>query len=96
MIRNHVRNFMEEIVWNQLEDLLPTMPQVCSCDICLQDMFAFALNQLPPRYIATTGGEVYTKLKLLEAQYHADILAALTKAVKAVSEHPRHDASVDQ
>ena len=62
----------------------------CTCDDCRNDMIAYALNQLPPKYVATRKGEVYSKTFILRNQHRTDIMAALTKAAKIVKENPRH------
>ena len=36
-------------------------------------------------------GEVYSKTFILRNQHYADIMAALAKGAKVVSDHPRHD-----
>ena len=43
-----LKNIMEEDVERQLDTLLPTMPNICSCEICRSDMAAYALNRLKP------------------------------------------------
>ena len=63
----------------------------CTCEACRNDIIAYALNQLPPKYVATRKGEVYSKTFILRNQHYADIMAALAKGAKVVSDHPRHD-----
>jgi competence protein ComFB len=86
-----VKNYMEDVVWSFLPNVLAKYPEACSCSICQHDTVAIALNQLPPRYVAREQGEIYTKLNTLEIQYRADVYAALTKAIMLVSANPRHD-----
>ena len=47
-----LKNIMEDAVEYQLNKLLPTMPNVCSCDNCKLDMASYALNRLSPQYVA--------------------------------------------
>lgn len=86
-----VKNYMEDVVWSFLPNVLAKYPEACHCNICQHDMVAIALNLLPPRYVAREQGEIYTKLNTLEIQYRADVYAALTKAIMVVSSNPRHD-----
>lgn len=62
----------------------------CKCDVCHADIVANALNNLQPRYFVTHEGELYTKLESFGTQYHADITAALIRAVEIVKKNPQH------
>ncbi|MEW6623741.1 MAG: late competence development ComFB family protein [Bacillota bacterium] len=84
-----VKNVMELLVMQTVEDVLSKFPEVCRCDICRTDILALALNQLPPKYTVTEKGELFSKIQILEAQYRADIIGAITKAIIKVSESPR-------
>lgn len=85
-----VANSMEDIVKDFLDDLLEQYPEVCKCNQCRVDIASFALNRLPPKYTTSSFGEVYTKSSLLDCQYRADIISALTKGIKSVKNNPRH------
>lgn len=84
-----VKNVMEVLVWNFLDDILEKFPEGCNCEQCRYDIAALALNQLTPKYVATEKGEIYTKIQFLEVQYRADIVGALTRAIAKVIESPR-------
>ena len=83
------RNLMEPLVEEEFETLAPTL-NCCTCDACRSDIIAFALNQLPPKYVATQKGEAYSKTYILRNQHAADIMSALTKAANVVGKSPRH------
>ncbi|GFN21743.1 MAG: late competence development ComFB family protein [Thermoanaerobacteraceae bacterium] len=85
-----LKNYMENCVWELLDEVLAKDPDACRCEICRHDIAALALNRLPPRYVVRDEGAVYTKLCMLEAQYRADIYAALTEALMQVKANPRH------
>lgn len=84
-----VKNAMEPLVWQMLNLILGKFPEACDCDICRCDIAAITLNQLQPKYYATEKGEIYNKVKILELQYRADIVGAITKAIIRVSKNPR-------
>ena len=88
--RLFLRNYMEDLVWNFLDEVLAKYPEACSCTSCRHDMAAIALNGLQPRYVVREKGEVYSKVSTLEVQYRADIYGALTKAIMTVMSIPRH------
>ena len=80
---------MEQIVEVKLDEMMNLLV-CCGCVLCRNDIMAYALNRLPPKYVVSTTGEVYTKMDALKTQHGADIVAALTHAVQAVSAAPRH------
>ena len=79
-------NVMENLILNKVVTLKSCFI-VCTCDRCRCDICAFALNNLPPRYIvakpdliAKAEAEIPEKL----------VMDALIKAVIKVRSHPRH------
>jgi len=82
---------MEVCVKEFLDEILKKYSDVCQCDQCRSDIAALALNSLPPKYTTTDLGEIYSKTKLLETQYRADIYKAITQAVECVRKNPRHE-----
>lgn len=85
-----LKNYMEDVVWNFLDDLLSKYPEVCHCETCRYDIVALALNQLPPKYVVREQGELYSRINTLEVQHQIDVFAALTKAIMLVKDNPRH------
>ena len=82
-------NILEEIVKNEALEIMRKM-NMCMCDKCINDVIAFALNSLPPRYVVSQKTSLYVKIAAYEKQYSADILAAVTKACIQVKNIPRH------
>lgn len=85
-----MRNYMEDLVWQNLPELLEQRPKVCSCEHCRYDIAAIALNNLKPKYVATRQGEAYTRIHTLEAQFNVDVIAAIIQAMQIVETHPHH------
>ncbi|QDR80328.1 late competence development ComFB family protein [Sporomusa termitida] len=86
-----IRNFMEDLVWQRLDEVLTRHPKACGCEKCRYDIAALALNFLPPRYVVTDQGETYTRIKGLEQQFNVDIITALSHAIQIVCQQPHHD-----
>lgn len=86
----NIKNYMEDLVWGQLDAVIARHREVCTCEKCRYDIAALALNFLPPRYIASDKGETYTKVKALEQQFNIDIITAISHAIKIVSSQPHH------
>lgn len=87
-----IKNFMEDLVWQAMAEILAIYPQFCHCDRCRHDMAALALNELPPKYIVTRKGETYTRLRLMETQFNTDIITAISRAIEVVGTKPNHSA----
>ena len=85
-----IKNYMEEVVFNLIEGVLEDI-NVCKCESCVMDIAAIALNDLPPKYIATEKGELYSKVNSLKSQFEVDVIAAITKAAVLVKRSPRHN-----
>jgi len=85
-----MKNYMEDCV----EDMLPSVLAElngCRCDRCKMDIMAFVLNKLPPKYVVTRKGHLYTKLSALQTQFDVDIISAITQASNLISTRPRHE-----
>ncbi len=85
-----ILNYMEAVVKDELERLLSERDDLCKCYKCKLDITIAALNKLPPKYVITEKGRLYTKLKEQEAQFKADVFKELTKAIMLVSKNPKH------
>jgi competence protein ComFB len=86
-----LKNMMEDAVEYQLNKLLPTMPNICSCENCRLDMASYALNRLSPQYVRTDTGELFQKLNNNRPQAEVEILAVVISAINKIGSHPQHD-----
>ncbi|MFO7295729.1 MAG: late competence development ComFB family protein [Clostridia bacterium] len=84
------KNYMEDVVFHHLDGILKHT-DCCKCQRCRMDIAAYALNQLPSKYVVTRKGEVYSKLLELQQQFETDVIIAIIKAVEVVKKNPRHD-----
>jgi competence protein ComFB len=89
-----MKNYMEDVVAEMLPAVLARM-EVCQCDRCRYDIMAYVLNKLPPKYVVTRKGHLYTKLSAFQQQFEVDVITAITTAAAIVSAHPRHDENAD-
>ena len=80
---------MEEIVAREYERLKATVPDFCGCADCRDDVLVYALNRLPPRYVAQPTGEVITNVSMGSDQPKADISVALLEGLRKVQADPR-------
>ncbi len=85
-----IMNYMEICVSDMIMSILKEI-HCCTCEKCVYDIKAITLNSLPPKYVVTKKGHLYTKLSALQQQFDVDIIAAITKAAVIVSRSPRHE-----
>lgn len=84
-----LKNYMEELVFGAVQDLSAKL-STCTCEKCLLDISAIALNELPTKYVVTEKGELYSKIETLKQQFEVDITTAVTKAIRIVNKNPQH------
>jgi len=87
-----LHNYMEDAVKKSLDKMIVKYTDICKCDKCKLDISAIALNNLPPRYIVTEQGKLFTKVEEMEPQYEVDVTRELAKAIQIVSKSPHHDS----
>ncbi len=87
---NGLKNLMEDTVEETLNRLLPTMPNICSCDDCKLDMATYALNRLSPKYARTSRGAILHRFDTLSTQVEAEILTVCVSAINIIGSHPHH------
>ncbi len=86
-----LHNIMEDDVETQLNKLLPTMPNVCSCESCWLDMATYALTRLKPNYVRSNKGSLFHKVNTSSIQAKTELLTAVVTAIEVIGAHPNHD-----
>lgn len=85
-----LRNLTEDIVISKLDTMIERL-DCCKCDLCRLDIASYTLNRLPSKYVATTQGELLSKIALIDNEFTIRVTTELTKAINVIKEHPRHD-----
>lgn len=86
-----LKNYTEDLISNMMKSVLDNYNDICKCEKCILDMKAIALNSLPPHYVVTEEGEMFSKIELtLNNQAVINITKALTEAVEKASKNPKH------
>jgi len=83
-------NEAERMVVQELEAQLRGAVGVCTCQDCVLDMAAFALNNVKPSYRVSLMGSVYARAGA-NAQYAQGISRAVKDAISRVKANPSHD-----
>jgi len=84
-----VKNVTEQLVRRAYPELAPTVPGLCSCEVCREDVLVFALNRLPPHYTSTLKGEVVSQLEMEAGQGSIDVTVVLLEGMQRVAAAPR-------
>lgn len=85
-----VKNFMEDIVQQCLDDTLKSdtlFTDICRCERCMDDIKAMALNHIKPFYVTGKKGEVFGQYHTLEPQIKLDIVHEVVSAIDFVAKH---------
>lgn len=87
-------NHTETVVRDTYQELLVYFPYHCPCMICEEDVLCLALNDLPPVYTTTAMGHAYAKLSEMQTEFKVRVVQAVSKALEAVHNNPRHEFSL--
>ena len=82
----NVYNINESVVATIIEKILSTDTGICSCETCVEDMFALALNKVPSKYIQNDFRE-HEFSKMIDSE---KMEQAVEEAVNKVSKHHNH------
>ena len=83
-------NMMEKMVDIRIEERMKNN-EGCGCEQCIEDIKCIALNSLPPKYVSTKKGELFTKIdQQMIRQNVLDIDVAVINAMEFVNKKPRH------
>ncbi len=83
----NVYNLNEDAVAEAIERVLADYDSMCKCRMCLEDVFALALNKLPAKYIQSYY-PTHDIAKLLDKK---QVEKSVKAAVKQVEKSPHHD-----
>ncbi|WP_353892535.1 late competence development ComFB family protein [Proteinivorax hydrogeniformans] len=83
-------NYNEILVKQKLDELWKDKNSECRCKKCKLDVTALALNNLPPKYVVSEKGELYSKVDSFNVQASTDITSAVVDAMEKVKRKPNH------
>ena len=85
-----LKNYMEDVAREVLEEIKGMRPEGCFCEVCVQDILALALSRLKGKYAVTVEGEIFARVSQADRQVRADALVAVMESLKVISKNPRH------
>lgn len=84
-------NVMEKIVIDCINENIGNL-NCCDCQLCKKDIAAYVLNRIPPKYVVTEIGELYTKVGQMNGDMKMEIMVQVIQAADVVRNSPRHKA----
>jgi competence protein ComFB len=84
-----IQNLAEDHVRAAYDSLRSQYPDFCGCEICREDAMVYALNRVPPRYVASRTGSVLTEVNLEKDQSRAAIDVAMMDGLRRIWRAPR-------
>jgi competence protein ComFB len=80
-----IKNLMEDIVTNMVKEVLKKDSSIPRSEIYEQDIIAYALNRVPPRYITSERGIIHGKMdSRFHFQQRTDILFLIHEAIENI------------
>ena len=87
----NLKNETERLVLEHLEKELDENADICTCEDCVLDMAAYALNKLKPNYRVSLLGRLYAQAKDEDEAYAKSVQKAVKEAVSKITQNPSHD-----
>jgi competence protein ComFB len=84
-----LHNCFEDIVIQKTREIVSKI-DMCQCEKCFLDICALVLNQIPPKYVTTTKGNLMAKLPALSPKKEQEMMILITKCARMVQEKPFH------
>ncbi|MDD3429067.1 MAG: late competence development ComFB family protein [Oscillospiraceae bacterium] len=88
MIEYSFKNYMQDLVEFFLpvffQEELVKHPDLIITPLLVAKVEAGALNRMPPMYITTKAGEIYSEYKMKAQQYKVDLFVAMSSALEQV------------
>jgi competence protein ComFB len=87
-----LKNEAEKLVLDELGRQLEAFEgEICTCNDCVVDMAAMALNAVKPYYRFSLLGTLYSARAVSEESYAAGVKEAVSNAIEKVRMNPSHD-----
>lgn len=98
------KNIIEPLAVEFLNNALILRYDICTCQLCRDDMLAYIVSKIPPEYASPPRGTSpqqrgvtqQTVMEQARLKYRKEIARAALAAVEAVSKNPSHSLSEDR
>lgn len=83
-------NIMEDNVIRAVNKTAPEL-NCCTCDKCKAELAAYVLNRIPPKYVDTEKGALYTKANHMSADFDMKVLLEIAQAASTIGKPKGHN-----
>jgi len=83
-------NEAERLVIDEMARQLSKHSGLCTCQECVLDIAAYALNNVKPRYRASLLGSIYAR-RSADEEYAREVRKAVGEAIRRIRNNPAHD-----
>jgi competence protein ComFB len=88
LLKNEAENLVVEELGKKLDE--EAFKDVCTCQDCVLDMAAYALNHLRPIYRVSLLGSMYAQ-SMSEGEYMKEVARSVEEAIRKIAANPSHD-----
>lgn len=82
-------NVMQTLVEEKAKKYME-MSGLCTCDRCVADVKALALNGLIPKYVVMNAGEMIPRITLYDGKFSTEVTSQILRACETVKKRPHH------
>ena len=86
------KNIIEDIASDYLNIVLALRFDICTCQICKNQMLAYILSKLPAKYVTSEAETLRTIIEQTKVEHQGEIARLIIEAVKLVTDNPPHAA----
>lgn len=91
-----LKNIIKDVAQDFLETSLALRYDICTCNICKNDMLAYILSRLPAQYVTTEQGALHTVGEQGKLENREEIARVTLAAIETISNNPRHNLHEDK
>ena len=77
-------------------EMLSMRFDICTCESCKQDIIAFALTRIPPKYVLKNSPSLEQIIEQTRTEHLSIILKELVMAIRTITTNPRHQDGQDR
>jgi competence protein ComFB len=88
LLKNEAENLVLTELGRQLESY---EGEICTCNDCVVDMAAMAMNSVKPLYRFSILGTLYASQAMEDDSYGESVRGAVSAAIERVRKNPSHD-----
>lgn len=89
------KNIIEPLAIEFLNNALMLRYDICTCQLCRDDMLAYVVSKIPPEYASPHQG-ASPPMEQARLKYRKEIARAALAAVESVSKNPSHSLNEDR